>query len=103
MDLFKIKGPHNYFKYFHTNSEGLVWIDGRGNPIPLDMDVSTHVECKSPVDLWNNKKARHRLHTKDLPSQGMGPSNSTAATQNIPPSLRPPAPFCQETPLGMMM
>ena len=38
MDQFKINGPQDYSKYFHTNSEGLVWVDGRGNPIPLDME-----------------------------------------------------------------
>ena len=56
MDPFKIKGPQEYCKYFHTNSDGLVWIDGRGKPIPLDMNLSTHVDCESSEDLWNNTK-----------------------------------------------
>ena len=103
MDQFKINGPQDYSKYFHTNSEGLVWVDGRGNPIPLDMDLSSHVDCKSPDDLWNNRKTRQGLHSKDLPAQGRGPTNSTATIQNIPPSLSPLAQFCQGIPLGMMM
>ena len=103
MDQFKINGPQDYIKCFHTSSEGLVWIDGRGNPIPLDMDLSTHVDYNSPDDLWNNRKTRQGLHSKDLPAQGKEPSNSTATTQNMPPSLSPSAQFCQEIALGMMM
>ena len=72
MDLFKINGPQDYYKYFHTNSEGLVWIDGRGNPIPLDMDLSSHMDCKSPEDLWNHRKTRQGLHTKDTTCPGKG-------------------------------
>ena len=90
-------------KYFHNNSEGLVWVDGRGNPIPLDVDLSSQVDCKSPDDLWNNRKTRQGLHSKDLPAQGRGPTNSMATTKNIPPSLSPLAQFCQGIPLGMMM
>ena len=85
MDQSKINVSHNYCKYFHTNSGWLVWIDGRGNPIPIDMDLSTHVDCKSPEDLWNHRKTRQGWHSKDLTAQGRGNSNSTAATQNIPP------------------
>ena len=93
MDKFKINGPQDLCKYFHTNSEGLVWIDGRGNPIPLDMDLNTHVDCKSPVDLWNNRKTRNGLHSKGLPAQERGPSNSTATTQNILPLTEPISPI----------
>ena len=51
MNQFKINGSQDYCKYFHTISKELVWIDGRGNPIPLDMDFSAHVDSKSPDDL----------------------------------------------------
>ena len=84
MVQFKINGPQDYCKCFHTNSEGLIWIDGRGNPIPLDMDLNTHVDCKSPDDLCDTRKTRQGLHSKDLPAQGRGPFNSTATTQSIP-------------------
>ena len=84
MDQFKINVSQDYCEHFHTNREGLVWIDRRGNPIPLDMDLSAHMDCKSPDDLWNHRKTRQGLHSKDLPAQRRAPSNSTAATQNIP-------------------
>ena len=103
MDLFKINGPQDYCKYFHTNSEGLVWIHGRGNPIPLDMDLSTRVDCKSPENLWNNRKTRQGLHSEDLTAQGRGPSNSTATTQNIPLLTEPISSILPRDPLGMMM
>ena len=93
MEQFKISGPQDSSKYFHTNSEGLVWIDDRGDPIPLDMDLSTHVDCKSPEDLWDHRKTRQGLHSTDLPALGRGPSNNTATTQNITPSLSPSAQF----------
>ena len=93
MDQFKINGPQDYSKYFHTNSEGLVWVDGRGNQIPLNMDLSSHVDSKSPDDLWNNRKTRQGLHSKDLPAQGRGPTNSMATTQNIPPLTEPISPI----------
>ena len=85
MDQFKINGFQDYCKYFHTNSGGLDWIDGRGNPIPLDLDLSTHMDCKSPEDLWNHRKTIQGIYSKDLSAKGRGPSNSTNATQNIPP------------------
>ena len=97
MDQFKISGSQNYCKYCHTNSEEFIWIDG-GNPIPLNMDLSTSVDCKSPEDLWNNRKTKHGLHSKDLPAQGRGSSNSTAATQNIPPHWAP-SPILPRDPL----
>ena len=72
MDQFKINGPKDYSKYFHTNSEGLVWIDGRGNPIPLDMDLSTHVDCKSPVGLMGSQEDQTgvTLHGPTCPGKG---------------------------------
>ena len=100
MDQFKINGPQDYSKYFHTNSEGLVWVDGRGNPIPLDVDLSSHVDCKSPDDLWNNRKTRQGLCSKDLPAQGRGPTNSMATTQNIPPLTEPISPILPRDPPG---
>ena len=85
MDQFKINGPQDYCIYFHTNSEGLAWIDARGNPIPLDMDLSTHVDCKSPDDLWNNRKTRQGLHMKDLPAQGGDPPTAQLLPTTYPP------------------
>ena len=35
MDLHKIKGPQDYHKLYHNSSEGLVWLDGKGNQILL--------------------------------------------------------------------
>ena len=76
MDQFQINGSQDYCKYFHTNNEALVWIDGRGNPIPSDMDLSTHVDCKSPDDLWTNRMTRQGSHYEDLRAQGRGPSTA---------------------------
>ena len=85
MDQFKINAPKDYCKYFHTNSEGLVSIDGRGNTITLDMDLSTHMDCKSPEDLWNHRKTRQVLHSNDLPAQERGPPTAQLLPWTYPP------------------
>ena len=54
MDLHTIMGPKDYHKSYHTSSEGLVWLDGRGNPIPLSHTLGAHVEVIDPNDLWNS-------------------------------------------------
>ena len=43
LDLHKIKGPHSYPKFYHTSSEGLVCLDGKGNPILLSHMLGAHV------------------------------------------------------------
>ena len=103
MDQFNINGPQDYSKYFHTNIEGLVWVDGRGNPIPLDVDLSSHVDCKSPDDLWNNRKTRQGLHSKDLPAQGKRTHQQHCYYPEHTPSLIPLAQFYQGILMGMMM
>ena len=52
MDLHKINRPQDYNKFYHTSSEGLDWLDGKGNPIPLShthwvllLRPSTELSC----------------------------------------------------------
>ena len=97
MDQFKINSPQTYWKYFHPNSEGLVWINGMGNAIPLDMYLSTHVDCKSLDDLWDHRKTRQELHSKDLPAQGRDPPTAQLLPRTYP-SLSPSTQFCLGTP-----
>ena len=39
-----IKGPEDYKLYFHTSVEGIVWLDGKGKPIPLDQSLVNQVD-----------------------------------------------------------
>ena len=84
MDLHNIKEPQDYHKYYHTSSEGLVWLDGRGNLIPLSHTLDAHVEAIDPNDLWNSIKTRNKVHKHNIPVQGHGPSNSTTIDSNTP-------------------
>ena len=51
MDLHKINRPKDYQKFCHTSSEGLVWMDWKGNPIPLSHTLGAHVEAIDPTEL----------------------------------------------------
>ena len=84
MDLHNIKGPQDYQKFYHTSSEGLVWINVWGIPIPLSHMLSAHVEAINLNDLWNLIQARNKVHKQNIPVHGHGPSNSTTIDSSTP-------------------
>ena len=84
MDLHTIKGPQDYHKFYHMSSEGLVWLDGKGNPIPLSHTLGAHVEAIDPTDLWNSIQTRNKVHKQNIPVHGHGPTNSTTVDSNTP-------------------
>ena len=43
MEDIVLKGPQDYQNYFHTTWEGLVWLDGKGNPILVTVPLNAHV------------------------------------------------------------
>ena len=47
----KITGPEDYQKFYHMSSAGLVWLDKKGNPIPLLQLLDMHVETINPLEL----------------------------------------------------
>ena len=77
MDLHDIKGPQDYHKFYHTSSEGLVWLDGKGNPILLSHMLGAHVEANYLTDLWNLIQTRNKVHKQNIAVHGHGPTNST--------------------------
>ena len=82
MDLHQINGPQNYNKFYHTSSEGLVWLDGKGNPIPLSHMLGAHVEAIDPTELWNSIQTRSKVHRQNTPALAHGPTNNTAIDPN---------------------
>ena len=84
MDLNKIMGPMDYQKFYHTSSEGLVWLDGKGNPIPLSHMLGVHVEPIDPSELWNSIQTRSKVHKKNVMALGHGPLNSNPVDANAP-------------------
>ena len=70
-------GPHYYQWIYHTSSEGLVWLDRKGNPIPLSHMLDMHVEAIDPSELWNSIQTWSKVHKQNLRALGNGPTNST--------------------------
>ena len=85
-----IKGPEDYKFYVHTSREGNVWLDGKGEPIPLCQPLVNNVDSISPIDLWNSRCTRKSIHPKDtLPRKG-GAYNSTTFDKDTPTSTPSP-------------
>ena len=58
----KITGPEDYQKFYHMSSTGLVWLDKKGNPIPLLQLLDMHVETINPSELWNSIEMWNKVH-----------------------------------------
>ena len=84
MDQTKILGPQDYQKFFHTSSEGLVWLDKKGNPIPLSQPLDMHVETIDPSELWNSIQMRNRVHKQNFTDPDTGPTNNMTINWNVP-------------------
>ena len=95
MDLHNIKGSKDYHKFYHTSSEGLVWLDGKGNPILLSCMLGAHVEAIDPTDLWNLIQIRNKVHKHNIPVHEHGPSNSTTIDSNTPLMTTPISPIME--------
>ena len=55
-----ITGPQDLLKCNHSK-DGSLWLDGKGNPIPLDHSLGTHVSLMDPHDYWNSIKTRSKV------------------------------------------
>ena len=92
MDQTKILVPQDYQKFFHMSSEGLVWLDKKGNPIPLSQLLDMHVETIDPSELWNSIQMRNRVHKQNFTDPGTGPTNSMSINLNVAILLTPTSP-----------
>ena len=72
----KIMGPQNYQQFYHTSSEGLVWLDRKGNPIPLSCMLDMHIEAMDPSELWNSIQTWSKVHKQNLKAIGYGPQTA---------------------------
>ena len=77
-------GPHNYQQFYHTSSEGLVWLDRKGNPISLSCMLDMHIEAMDPSELWNSTQTWSKVHKQNSTALGNGPTNSTTIDANAP-------------------
>ena len=78
MDHPKITGPKDYQKFYHMSSAGLVWLDKKGNPIPLLQPLDMHVETISPLELWNSSPQTNFV------APSTDPTNSTTIDAKVP-------------------
>ena len=90
-----IMGPHDYQQFYHTSSKGLVWLDRKGNPIPLSCMLDTQVEAIDPSELWNFIQTRSKVHKQTLTALGNGPTNSTTIDANAPVLMTPTNPIME--------
>ena len=95
MDPHQIMGPQDYQKFYHTSSEVLVWLDGKGNPIPLSHMLFVHVEAIDPLEFWNSIQTRRKVHKHNISALGHGPTNSTTIDTNAPLMTTPTSPIME--------
>ena len=95
METPKIKGPHDNQWFYHTSSEGLVWSDKKGNPIPLSCTLDLHIEAIDPSELWNSIQTWSKVHKQSLPALGNDPTYSTSIDANAPILMTPSSPIME--------
>ena len=93
MDQMNILGPQDYLKFFHMSSEGLVWLDKKGNPIPLSQLLDMHIDTGDPSELWNSIQMRNRVHKQKFTDSGTGPTTSMTINLTVPILMTPTGPI----------
>ena len=95
MDTPKITGPQDYQRFYHTSSEGLVWLDRKDNPIHLLHLLDMHMEAIDPSELWNSIQTQSKVHKQNLTALGNGPTNNTTVDANAPIITTPTSPIME--------
>ena len=85
MDHKDIIVHQDLLKCYHSK-DGLLWLDSKGNPIPLDHSLGTHVSQMDPHHYWNSIKTRSKVHPYIPETHKAGPSNSTALGPKCTPN-----------------
>ena len=91
----KIAGPEDYQKFYHMSSAGLVWLEKKGNPIPLSQLLNMHVETVSPSELWNPIETQNKVHKQNFLAPNTGPTNSTTIDVKVPILTTPTSPIIE--------
>ena len=94
MDHKDITGPQYLLKCYHSK-DGLLWLDSKGNPIPLAHSLGTHVSQMDPHDYWNSVKTRSKVNPYIPQANKAGTSNSTALGPNVPQMNNPNIPIVE--------
>ena len=95
MDHPKITGPEDYQMFYHMSSAGLVWLDKKGNPIPLSQLLDMHVETIGPSKLWYSIEMWNKVHKQNFVAPGTGPMNSTTIDAKVPILTTPTSPIME--------
>ena len=81
--------------FYHTSSEGLVWLDRKGNPISLSHPLVMHIEAIHPSELWNSIQTWNKVHKQNFIAPGMGLTNTTTVEAKVPILTTPSSPFVE--------
>ena len=87
-----ITKPEDYQLIYHSNTDGHIWVDAKGKPIPLTQQLTGHIDTVDPANLWNSRVTKQGFHAVPPISKG-DTANSTAITQQPPPHTTPTSPI----------
>ena len=91
----KLQDPTITKRFYHTSSEGLVWLDRKGNPILLSCVLDMHIEEVDPSELWNSIQTQSKVHKQNSTALGNGLTNSTTIDANAPILTTPTSPIME--------
>ena len=79
-----ITKPEDYQLIYHSNTDGHIWVDAKGKPIPLTQQLTGHIDVVDPSHLWNSRVTKQGFHAVPPPiSKGdtaQHDCNNTATT-----------------------
>ena len=88
-----ITKPEDYQLIYHSNTDGHIWVDAKGKPIPLAQQLTGHIDTVDPANLWNSRVTKQGFHAVPPPISKGDTANSTAITQQPPPHTTPTSPI----------
>ena len=86
-----ITKPEDYQLIYHSNTDGHIWVDAKGRPIPLTQ-LTGPIDAVDPAHMWNSRVTKQGFHAVPPISKG-DTANSTAITQQPPPHTTPTSPI----------
>ena len=95
----KILSPDEYQIYYHTSTEGHLWLDAKKNLIPKTQTLTGHIKSVDPQIYWQSRVTRTGFHSLKAPAQKGGVVNSTSITQQPPQHTIPSSPI--QSPQGI--
>ena len=71
-----ITKPEDYQLIYHSNTDGHIWVDAKGRPIPLTQQLTGHIDTVGPAHLWNSRVTKQCFHAVPPPISKGDTANS---------------------------